>query len=282
MGVANDNFRRLLLTFQALSELGSEMTADTDFGQRAQSILSCVMEAADAREGALFVFRDKPAVLATATYRDLADAQAMVVVNSDLAEEHFVVDVLAKRAIRNGGKLVYVGPEANRTSQFAEVFLECKPDAQMLVVAALARECARVTDQSEEGQSLTKLVDGKTAEAFEEQTGVPVAMVQEGAAILSKSITKVVICNRDYRGPRIVGDTALLSQAAAALGCAFLPMPEKANAQGRRLPGNPLHCAWAFQRFCDHVSCWNRGSEMCHFGRCPRPGPGTDRFGAGS
>jgi putative nucleotidyltransferase with HDIG domain len=64
MGVKSDNFRRLLLTFQALSELGSEMTADTDFPQRARSILSCLMEAADAREGALFVFRDKPAVLA--------------------------------------------------------------------------------------------------------------------------------------------------------------------------------------------------------------------------
>jgi putative nucleotidyltransferase with HDIG domain len=65
MAVKNDNFRRLLLTFQALAELGSEMTADTDFPERARSILSCLMEAADAREGALFVFRDKPAVLAT-------------------------------------------------------------------------------------------------------------------------------------------------------------------------------------------------------------------------
>ncbi len=69
MGVKNDNFRRLLLTFQALSELGSEMTAETDFALRARSILSCVMEAADAREGALFVFRDKPAVLAAAAAR---------------------------------------------------------------------------------------------------------------------------------------------------------------------------------------------------------------------
>jgi putative nucleotidyltransferase with HDIG domain len=65
MGVKNDNFRRLLLTFQALSELGSEMTADTDFPQRARSILTCLMEAADAREGALFIFRDKPALLAS-------------------------------------------------------------------------------------------------------------------------------------------------------------------------------------------------------------------------
>ena len=65
MAVKNDNFRRLLLTFQALSELGTEMTADTDFAARARGILSSVIDAADTREGALFMFRDRPAVLAS-------------------------------------------------------------------------------------------------------------------------------------------------------------------------------------------------------------------------
>lgn len=65
MAAKNENFRRLLLTFQALSELGTEMTADTDFPVRARGILSSVLDAADTREGALFMFRDKPAVLAS-------------------------------------------------------------------------------------------------------------------------------------------------------------------------------------------------------------------------
>ncbi len=65
MGARNQNFRRLLLTFQALSELGSEMTAETDFPARARTILSSILSSADAHEGALFMFRDKPAVLAS-------------------------------------------------------------------------------------------------------------------------------------------------------------------------------------------------------------------------
>lgn len=69
MAAKNENFRRLLLTFQALSELGSEMTADTDFLERARGILSSVLDAADTREGALFMFRDKPAVLASLAAR---------------------------------------------------------------------------------------------------------------------------------------------------------------------------------------------------------------------
>jgi putative nucleotidyltransferase with HDIG domain len=64
-----NNFRRLLATFQALSELGSELTAPGDFAARARSILAALMEAADAREGALFMLRDKPAVLAAIAAR---------------------------------------------------------------------------------------------------------------------------------------------------------------------------------------------------------------------
>ncbi len=57
------NFRRLLRTVEALSELGPELTAERDFGESARLMLSAVMEAAGAREGALFLFSDKPAML---------------------------------------------------------------------------------------------------------------------------------------------------------------------------------------------------------------------------
>ncbi len=58
-----DSFRRLLLTFEALSDLGREMTADRDFGETAQIMLSSVCDAVSAREGSLFVFHDRPAML---------------------------------------------------------------------------------------------------------------------------------------------------------------------------------------------------------------------------
>jgi putative nucleotidyltransferase with HDIG domain len=63
MGIRNTNFQRLLLTFQALAELGSEMTSDTEFPERAGNMLSRVMDAVGAREGALLVFHDRPAAL---------------------------------------------------------------------------------------------------------------------------------------------------------------------------------------------------------------------------
>ena len=57
----------MLLTFDALADLGSLMTADREFPETANSILSSLMESVDAREGALFIFRDKPAMLGSIT-----------------------------------------------------------------------------------------------------------------------------------------------------------------------------------------------------------------------
>jgi len=53
------------MIFEALADLGSLMTADRDFPETAGSILGLLMDAVDAREGAIFVFRDKPAMLSS-------------------------------------------------------------------------------------------------------------------------------------------------------------------------------------------------------------------------
>jgi putative nucleotidyltransferase with HDIG domain len=61
--VPKNNLRRLLRTVEALSDLGPELTAERDFPQTAQLMLAALMEAAGAREGALFTFSDKPSLL---------------------------------------------------------------------------------------------------------------------------------------------------------------------------------------------------------------------------
>ena len=48
---------------EALSDLGPELAAERDFPQTAQLMLAALMEAAGAREGALFTFSDKPSLL---------------------------------------------------------------------------------------------------------------------------------------------------------------------------------------------------------------------------
>src|SRR6185437_15029265 len=59
----NENFRRLLRTVAMLSDLGPEMTAERDFAQTANVMLSALMHSTGAHEGALFVYIEKPAML---------------------------------------------------------------------------------------------------------------------------------------------------------------------------------------------------------------------------
>ncbi len=176
---------------------------------------------------------DCPEVVSTATYSDLLDAQAILVVNSRLDEEHFAVDLMGKRAIRNGARLIYVGAEDNRTSDAADVFLRCKPGAEPQVLLGVLKSFVRIaaTDLGEDAAlaAATSAIDGA---AFERRTGVAWADIDGAARVLSESIVKVMVFNKDHRGPRVPGDERLFAAAARVLGASILALREKANLQG--------------------------------------------------
>lgn len=65
MAAQKDNFRRLLRTVEALSDLGPEMTGEQDFSQRARAMVSALLQAAGARECVLFTFSEKPSLLSS-------------------------------------------------------------------------------------------------------------------------------------------------------------------------------------------------------------------------
>ncbi|HVZ15518.1 MAG TPA: HD domain-containing phosphohydrolase [Terriglobales bacterium] len=72
MSFKDNNFRRMLMVFEAMADLGSLMTADRDFPETAGSVLSLLMDSVDAQEGAIFVFRDKPAMLSSIVSKGFA------------------------------------------------------------------------------------------------------------------------------------------------------------------------------------------------------------------
>ena len=72
MAIQTTNLRRLLHTVEALSELGPALTAEREFSDTSHLMLSAIMEAAGAREGALLLFSDKPAMLTSAAAQGFA------------------------------------------------------------------------------------------------------------------------------------------------------------------------------------------------------------------
>jgi putative nucleotidyltransferase with HDIG domain len=65
VAIQKSNFRRLLSTVETLADLGPEITAERDFAQTAAATLGLVMQTVGAREGALFIFSDRPAMLSS-------------------------------------------------------------------------------------------------------------------------------------------------------------------------------------------------------------------------
>ena len=174
-----------------------------------------------------------PDVMSTASHADIGDAQALLFVNTALDEESFAVDIACKQAIRKGARLVYVGPEDNRTSRFAELHLRCLPGGQSFAILGLLKDYAALrTGALDDRPELARAVAGLSDERLEELSGVARAASREAAAILAKTILKVMLFNKDYRGSRLAHDERLFAEAAAALGCSLLALREKANAQG--------------------------------------------------
>ncbi|MCG3190912.1 MAG: Nitrate reductase [Thermoanaerobaculia bacterium] len=174
-----------------------------------------------------------PEVVSTASYADVRDAQVLLVVNTALDEESFAVDVDSKQAIRKGARLIYVGPEENRTSSVAELCLRCRPGGQAHAILGILKSYAALLPGAlDDHASLAEMLRGLTPERLEELSGVGRATFDEAAGLLAKTILKVLIFNKDYRGTRRAQDERLFAAAAGALGCSVLALCEKANSQG--------------------------------------------------
>jgi putative nucleotidyltransferase with HDIG domain len=72
VAIQTNNLRRLLHTVEALSELGPALASEREFSETSRLMLAAIMEAGGAREGALLLFSDKPAMLTSAVSQGFA------------------------------------------------------------------------------------------------------------------------------------------------------------------------------------------------------------------
>jgi formate dehydrogenase major subunit len=168
-----------------------------------------------------------PDVVSTGTYADLVGAQVIVVVGADLPHEHFTVDLLVKRAIRNGARLLFVGSSATQSAQLADVCLECKPGTEAEVLLALAGELGQAAPggilQPEE---LPRSIDQRNL------PDVSTEAFKAAARLLAGSVARVVVFNKDWRGLRAAQDERIYAAFAQAIGASTLALRERSNMQG--------------------------------------------------
>ncbi|MEA3409701.1 MAG: molybdopterin-dependent oxidoreductase, partial [Candidatus Eisenbacteria bacterium] len=74
----------------------------------------------------------------TASYEDVRDADVILLLDSDIAEEQTVLGISVRKAVRNGARLVVVAPVETRMSKMAQVWVQAERRELSNVFLALA------------------------------------------------------------------------------------------------------------------------------------------------
>jgi putative nucleotidyltransferase with HDIG domain len=134
-----DNFRRLLRTVEALSDLGPEMTAEREFPQTARAMLSASLEAGGAREGALFTYSDRPSLLTSITAEGFTLMPEPAVVPLLPRHVHALTSSREPVILDSGCYDLYLSANGNVAPELFKCIVPLKVGSKLVGVIALGR-----------------------------------------------------------------------------------------------------------------------------------------------
>jgi putative nucleotidyltransferase with HDIG domain len=139
VALQKDNFRRLLRTVEALSDLGPEMTAEREFPQTARAMLSASLEAGGAREGALFTYSDRPSLLTSIAAEGFVLMPEPAVIPLLPRHLHALVSSHEPVILDPGCYDVYISANGNVAPELFKCILPLKVGSKLVGVIALGR-----------------------------------------------------------------------------------------------------------------------------------------------
>jgi len=145
-----DNFRRLLRTVEALSDLGPEMTAEREFPQTACAMLSAAVEASGAREGALFTYSDRPSLLTSIAAEGFALMPEPAVIPLLPRHVHALISSHEPVILDPGSYDLYLSANGNVAPELFKCIVPLKVGSKLVGLIALGRrEADSLYDASE-------------------------------------------------------------------------------------------------------------------------------------
>ncbi len=145
MAVETNNFRRLLRTVEALSELGPELTAERDFTETSRRMLAAVMEAAGAREGALFVFNEKPTMLTSVAADGFAMLPEPAFIPLLPKHAHALTAARGPIVLNASTYSIFLSSNGNVAPELFKCLAPLKASGKLAGVVALGRRAGRRT-----------------------------------------------------------------------------------------------------------------------------------------
>jgi putative nucleotidyltransferase with HDIG domain len=157
VAVQKDNFRRILRTVEALSDLGPAMTSEREFPQTARIMLSAILQAGGAREAVLFAFTDRPALLTSIASDGFALMPEPAVI--PLLPKHVHALTTARDpVILSGGTFEnYLSSNGNVAPQLFKCIAALKVSGKLVGIVALGRREGDSIYDEDDLQSLSLL-----------------------------------------------------------------------------------------------------------------------------
>jgi putative nucleotidyltransferase with HDIG domain len=157
VAVQKNNFRRLLRTVEALSDLGPEMTAEREFSQTSRAMLGALLQAAGAREGVLFSFSDKPALLSSIAADGFALMPEPAVIPLLPKHVHALTTTRNPVALSVGSYETFLSSNGNVAPELFRCIAPLKVGGKLVGMVALGRREGDALYENDELQALELL-----------------------------------------------------------------------------------------------------------------------------
>ena len=153
----NDNFRRILRTVEALSDLGPAMTSEREFPQTARIMLSAILQAAGSREAVLFTFNDKPALLTSIASDGFALMPEPAIIPLLPKHVHALASARDPAVLSSGSSANFLSSNGNVAPELFRCLAPLKVAGKLVGLVALGRREGDAIYDDDDLQSLSLL-----------------------------------------------------------------------------------------------------------------------------
>ena len=144
-------------TVEALSDLGPQITAEYEFPEIARSMLSAMVEAAGAREGALFVYNDKPSMLSSSASQGFVMLPEPAVIPLLPRHAHALVSAREPVLLQSGNYDSFLSQNGNVAPEMFKCLAPLRVGRELVGLVALGRRDSEGSYTVEDMEELSLL-----------------------------------------------------------------------------------------------------------------------------
>ena len=202
----------------------------------------------------------------------LEQADSVLVFAANVTEEHNVVALPIKKALKAGAKLVVVDPREVELTRYASNSLRPRPGTEMLLLGGLLKAVSQAGLSQERWQwiarhctdpaALIASVQGVDLRSISEETGVSTATIQEAACAFSTADKAAIVFSLDNIIPDLRAgcvqsliNLALFTGNLGLEGAGLYPLRAGANVQGGWDLGCVPHLLPGYDSLSDPEAC---------------------------